>query len=651
MERTDFEQWKAKEVARLLALVETERRYYQEMVASLPAALIVLSEDRSIVSANRAFRQTFGLRSEDLRRKTIEQIFPSEPLVERIRDAHLQGKTQANVVLESGERRLRVAIVPMRNWDDESVAETLLMVEDVTGVEAARVTVPAPPAPPAAPDIPAVVWQADSAKLAFTSVSGAAEGLFGYPLAHWRRAEGFFTERIHPEDREATLEFFQATLARGGDATAEYRVRAASGEVLWCRETIRVSESGAAAITGVATDITRRRQLEEQLLTAARAEALQSLAGRLAHDLNNPLMIVNGYGEELLHSLAPEDPLRGDVQQILTAAERITGVTGQLLGYSRRNAEPAEPVDLVKALIDMEPRLAQAAGESVAVAVAEGMSLWVMAHSKQLEEVLLALVSAVSRNVRSDARERNRVTIACAPDLLIELTDHATFKPGAYARLTVHGTGRGVPEDEHAAIFESFLAKDPDSSPGPALARAYWIVREWGGDIAFASEPLRGVTFTIFLPYCEPPAKEPLRPIEQAVEPAAQPAPEAPPAPTILVVEDEAGIRGLVRKILKREGYNVLEAGNGEEAIAIAAAQRVPVDLLVTDVMLPGVGGRELAERIREALPDVKVLYVSGYTDDADVLAAKFPPGARFLQKPFTLSVLVGQVRASLEDQ
>jgi DNA-binding response OmpR family regulator len=114
------------------------------------------------------------------------------------------------------------------------------------------------------------------------------------------------------------------------------------------------------------------------------------------------------------------------------------------------------------------------------------------------------------------------------------------------------------------------------------------------------------------------------------------------------VVEDEAGIRGLVRKILKREGYNVLEAGNGEEAIAIAAAQRVPVDLLVTDVMLPGVGGRELAERIREALPDV---YVSGYTDDADVLAAKFPPGARFLQKPFTLSVLVGQVRASLEDQ
>jgi two-component system cell cycle sensor histidine kinase/response regulator CckA len=305
-------------------------------------------------------------------------------------------------------------------------------------------------------------------------------------------------------------------------------------------------------------------------------------------------------------------------------------------------------------LIDMEPRLAQAAGESVPIvlAVAEGLSLWAMAQAKQLEEVLLALVSAVSQKVSNDPRERTTVTIACAPDLLIELTDQATLKPGVYARLTVHGNGRGVPEDERAAIFESFLGKDPDSSLGPALARAYSIVREWGGDIAFASEPSRGVTFTVFLPYCEPPAKEPLRhPIEQAAEPAAQPAAEAPPAPTILVVEDEAGIRGLVRKILRREGYNVLEAGNGEEAIAIAAAQRVPVDLLVTDVMLPGVGGRELAERIREALPDVKVLYVSGYTDDADVLAAKFPPGARFLQKPFTLSVLVGQVRASLEDQ
>ena len=475
------------------------------------------------------------------------------------------------------------------------------------------------------------------------------------PLAHWREAEGFFTERIHPEDREAIVDFFQAALARGGDATAEYRVRGAAGEVVWCRETIRVSEPGAALITGVATDITRRRQLEEQLLTAGRAEALQGLAGRLAHDLNNPLMIVNGYGEEILNGLAPEDPLRGDVEQILTAAERISGVTGQLLGYSRRHAEPVEPVDLTKALINMEPRLAETAGEStaVALAVAEGTSMWAMAHPKQLEGVLLALVSGVRNDGHEDARERTRVTIACAADLLIEMTDQATLKPGAYARVTIHHNGRGLDDDAQAAIFESFLAKDPDSSAGPALARAYSIVREWGGDIAFASEPFRGSTFTLFLPYCEPPVKDANveeKPAAHAAEPAAQPTVEAPPAPTILVVEDEAGIRGLVRKILKREGYNVLEAGTGEEAIAIAAAQQSPVDLLVTDVMLPGMGGRELAERIRGALPKVKVLYVSGYTDDAEVLAAKFPPGARFLQKPFTLSVLVGQVRASLTE-
>src|SRR5258706_7074316 len=134
MERTEFDQWKAKEVARLLALVETERRYYQEMVASLPAPLVVLSQDRYIVSTNRAFRQIFGLSSEELRRKTIEQVFPSERLVEYIHDAHRQGKTQSNVMLDFGERRLRVAVVPMRNWNDESEIETLLMVEDLTGV-------------------------------------------------------------------------------------------------------------------------------------------------------------------------------------------------------------------------------------------------------------------------------------------------------------------------------------------------------------------------------------------------------------------------------------------------------------------------------------------------------------------------------------
>ena len=229
MERTDFEQWKAKEVARLLALVEGERRYYQEMVASLPAALVVLSEDRSIVSANRAFRRTFNLRTDDLRRKTIEQILPSPRLVERIRDVHLHGAAERNVFVEIADRTFRIGIVPMRNWDDEGEVETLLMVEDTSGMVAA----PSLPAPiDQTADIPAIVWHAEAATLSFTSVDGAVESMLGYPAAHWLDTPQFFSERIHPEDREATLDYYRAAIERGGDASAEFRAVSASGGVV-----------------------------------------------------------------------------------------------------------------------------------------------------------------------------------------------------------------------------------------------------------------------------------------------------------------------------------------------------------------------------------------------------------------------------------
>ncbi|HEV8147629.1 MAG TPA: response regulator [Bryobacteraceae bacterium] len=651
MERTDFEQWKAKEVARLLALVETERRYYQEMVAALPVPLLVLGGDTSIVSANRAFRQTFSLRSEDLRNKTIHQIFPSDHLVEAIRDAHLQGVNRPSLFIDAAGRQLRIAVVPIRNWDDETELETLLMVEDLTALDTLRGSVRAAPEPAkgsAAPDIPAVVWRADAPTLSFTSVSGAADGLFGYPLAHWRETPGFFSDRIHPEDRESTLGFYREAVERGGDATAEYRVSNASGNLSWCRETIRVGEAGA--VTGVATDVTRRRELEQQLLTAGRAEALQDLSGRLAHDLNNPLMIVNGYAEEMLQGLSADDPLRADVEQILTATGRISVISGQLLNYTRRRAEPAQPVNLSHTLIEMEQRIAEAAGDSVTIdfsTVAD--PVWGMCDPRQFGEVILALVSGM----REDARERTRISITCEGDMLTERAPHATLKPGGYARVIVRDNGRGMAPAPQVKVFEAFLARDPEASAGPGLARAYATVREWGGDLSFSSALSQGSTFTIFLPHCEAPAVEAAKDTPPALpEAPTQPVvaePELAPGPTILIVEDEAGIRALVRKILKREGYEVLEAGTAEDALAMAAAHRSEVQLLLTDVVLPGMGGRDLAEKMVAAVPGMKVLYVSGYTDHEDVIAARFPPGARFLQKPFTLSALVGKVREALE--
>ncbi|HLH38313.1 MAG TPA: response regulator [Bryobacteraceae bacterium] len=628
MERTDFEQWKAKEVARLLALVETERRYYQEIVASLPVALVVLGPDRSILSANRSFRQTFGLRGEDMRRKTIEQILPSPELVESIRQAHVGSGGPSSALIQIEGRRFRIAAVPIRNWDEEGDLETLLMVEEASAAEFTR-----PQASGAAPaphlEIPAVIWKADPRTFAFTSVAGAAEELLGYPAAHWVSTAQFFRERIHPEDRAATMAFYEAAVGRQGDASTEFRAVAASGAVLWCRETIRNSDRG---LSGVLTDISLRKQLEREMLAAERTEALRAAASRLAHDLNNPLMIITGYGEELLQSLPANESARADVAQIMTATERISGITAQLLNFTRRVAEPAKPVDLNALLARLEEKIPGNDRVSVEIDPASE-PVWAMADASQLEDILQALASPA----REEARERSRLSISCGVEAIAEQIPGAPLAPGAYARITIRDDGRGT--DSPKSVFEAaVLGKDPSAS------RAYAIVREWGGDLAFSSEPFRGSTFTIYLPLSQ------AAPAAAAVAPPEPPPPEPPRMPTILLVEDEPGIRALVRKILRREHFVVIEAGSGEEALNVAAAQEGRIDLLVTDVILPGINGRELAERMRESLPELKVLYVSGFTSDESVRAGAFPPGAKFLQKPFTLSALVGKVREALAD-
>jgi PAS domain S-box-containing protein len=672
MERTDFEQWKSREVARLLALVETERRYYQEMVASLPVALVVLAADRSIISANRAFRHTFGLKTEDMRRKTIEQILPAPSLVEKIRDVHVHGTTLPHVFIDLDERTLRIAIVPIRNWDEESEIETLLMLEDVSSLRAPAppvvhrpepVVIPEPePVPVPEPvvihapavDVPAVVWEADAGTLAFTSVNGAAEGMLGYPVSHWLSTPNFFRERMHAEDRAATMKLYESAMERESGASAEYRVVASSGAVIWCRETMRVTAKGV--ITGILTDITLRRQLEEQLLTAGRFDAINGLASKLAHDLNNPLMIITGYGEEILQMLAPGDPIRGDVAQILGATQRISGITGRLLGYTRRVSIAPQPVNVLALLAGLEENLAHAAGEGVAVEIhAENQPVWAMADSAQLSEAILTLV-APGRTDAEDAKERSRVAITCSMETIADAVPGATLAPGKYAHLIVQDDGRGMDAAARQSAFEAiFSGKD-------ALARAYANVRGWGGDIALASEPFRGSVFHIYLPYHDAPPPPPV--VEKNAEPVAETkppdggdtqtgapaAPEVVPLQTIMLVEDEPGIRALVRKILRRERFGVLEAGTGEEALKMSAAQLGHVDLLLTDVMLPGMGGRELAETMRARRPDMKILYISGYTSDEAVRAGTFPPGSKFLQKPFTLSALVNKVRDALAD-
>ena len=354
-------------------------------------------------------------------------------------------------------------------------------------------------------------------------------------------------------------------------------------------------------------------------IRAERMEALEAAAGRLAHDLNNPLMIVTGYSEELLQGLAAGHPLRAEAAEIRAAAGRIAAVTSRLTEFARKNANEAHPVDVSELVTRMEARIQQFAGERVTLTIeGAGGPVLALADAAQLEQAILTLAS---QDLES-ARERGRLTVR-------------TETIGAQACITLRDDGRGLDASQQAAAFESGLTATADSieaNSGMALARAYSLVRQWGGDIVLASRISLGSEYRVYLP----------RPTGPTI---AEPAP-APGSRTILVVDDEAGIRGLVRKILLREGYRVVEAASAEEALV--AAQGQAVDLLLTDVMLPGITGAELARKMYTSNARLRVLYISGYTPDESVRSAAYPPGARFLAKPFTLPVLLDEVREAL---
>jgi CheY-like chemotaxis protein len=344
-------------------------------------------------------------------------------------------------------------------------------------------------------------------------------------------------------------------------------------------------------------------------------------------------MIVTGYAEELMQALKPSDPLRQEASEILGAARRIGGIAAQLTEFARRQGKPASRISVGDVLVNLRSKITAAAGERVAVELtANPQPVVAMADPGQLGEVLTAVIAGARK---STPRERTRIVVSWDVETVAERLSPTALAAGKYARIAVRDDGHGLDAEQAAGVFDPVLSKtgDPASAAAAlALARAYSLVHEWGGDIAFGSEPGQGSTFTIYLPYVEPEGAAVVRPA----------VPAEPPGPaTILVVEDETGIRELIRKILLRERYRVLEAGSAEEALTTAQGQSI--DLLITDVMLPGIHGPELARRMQQSAPRLKTLFISGFTGEE-----KVPAGGRFLAKPFTLSALLAKVRETL---
>ena len=384
---------------------------------------------------------------------------------------------------------------------------------------------------------------------------------------------------------------------------------------------------------------TEQRHLEEQLRLSHRLESVGRLAGGVAHDFNNLLMIISGYNDLLISKLPEGDSRRDSCEHIQRASERAADLTRQLLAFSRRQMLQPRLLDLNQVINGLEKMLRRLIGEDVKLALALDPQIHkVKADPGQIEQVLLNL----ALNARDAMPSGGHLTLETSnAEFDAEYARlHPGAKPGSYAMLAVSDTGKGMNEEARSHLFEPFYTtKEVGQGTGLGLSVVYGIVKQSGGNIYVYSEREHGTVFKIYLPKVEADTAAGARKIERQDTRGNE---------TVLLVEDEEGVRELISSVLSMRGYNVIQATDGKDALRVAGATE-GIDLLVTDVVMPEMGGGELAKRMRERFPDLRVLYISGYTSGTIVHHGVSNPGTAFLQKPFSPQVLIAKVRDVLE--
>jgi PAS domain S-box-containing protein len=609
-------------------------------------------------------------------------------------------------------RPVRITMTGIRMTEEES-ARLLLIIEDLTEEERLQAAHQASEQRfrDLVQGLDAIVWEADAATLKFSFVSQRAERTLGYPVDRWLRERDFWITRIHPDDRERCMKICREAMAKAADHEFEYRTVTPDGREVWLRDIVHVvtdNEGRASQLRGLTVDLTELkrseealRQSEEQLRQAQKMDAVGKLAGGIAHDFNNLLMVIRGDSDLILRRLPQAHPLRQNAEGIREAADQAATLTRQLLAFSRKQVVAPQVLDINTIVGGIHKMLQRLIGETINLVTVTAPDLGrVKADPGQVEQMVLNLAV----NARDAMPDGGRLTVRTANVEVDEAAAQrrAGAKPGHYVMLEVSDTGVGMDAETRSHIFEPFFTtKEQGKGTGLGLSTVYGIVNQSGGHVWVESEPGRGTTFRVYLPRVEvgaeaaaaPPHAEapaptptPMRrredltaprpevpataPRREDVAPPPRPRVEEPvaaaatveiPTPivddgpktargeTILLVEDAQRVRAVVREILEMNGYAVLEARHGAEALEISARHSGPIHLMVTDVVMPQMSGRELAQRLAPLRPDMKVLYMSGYTDDAIVRHGVLGAGMAFLSKPFTPDALAAKIRDVLD--
>lgn len=494
-----------------------------------------------------------------------------------------------------------------------------------------------------------IVWEADAGTFDFTYVSRQAERLLGYPVEDWYRP-GFWAEHLHPDDRKWAPTYCAERTAKREDHAFEYRFMALNGQAIWLHDIVTVVEEEGQPrwLRGIMVDTTGKKReelekhkLEAQLRQAQKMEAIGRLAGGVAHDFNNKLAVILGYVEMAQRAGSASERYRTYLGQVLKAAGQARDITRQLLAFSRQEMITPRVLDLNDVVRDSQQGLCRFIGEDIRFEVRLSEKLWAInMDPSQVDQIIMNLV-VNARDAMPDGGllmvETGNVTIdksytQANPDIAF----------GKYVQLVVSDTGCGMDHETQQHIFEPFYTtKEAGKGTGLGLATIYGIVSQNKGFVNVYSEPGTGTTFRIYFPRCD----EPLE-IAETPEPAIQ---LDRPA-TILLVEDDQSVRDMTAEILVEIGYNTLVAATPQEAIAICSTGLGNPDLLLTDVIMPDMNGRELARQIESIRPGIKVLFMSGYT--ADIIDQKgiLGEGLHFIQKPFNRSSLHGKIQLVLKN-